>query len=392
MKKLSATIFTMFVIVLPAHSQDTGRRTSPVSDGQDIIVQNITAAPSHEGPEMIRTYYNMNAPIAEGTTDPTRYRTGNGTVTDTHYQPAMPRIPSEMAPVRIGRGQPDPLKDETKAAFRSDSWHENTPVGFANASSEKEVLAVELCGYGQDVPFEFAGIMREQIAKGAASRGRHYVLDAQIELGQTYQDETVYYGGNSGQFHFTPRLDSLYCKGVRYVISGVVARYYTHHFYSSKDAKYPTYESLFTVFITGYDLDAHTILPTYWFNLKGTGSRQSNADSNAFSGFSHSVFSYITDNMPVTTTITALGAPDKKGKYKTCTIAAGNGMGSAKTDIYKVYPAGDTTLSNNIGKLKVTSAGDTGSTCSIQSGQAEIVQAIQNGEDIILLSSGQSLF
>lgn len=391
-KLLLTSISLLSGIAMTAYSQTTARRTPPASDTRTVIIQNITNVQAHEGPEEISVRYNINRPVAEGTTDSTWLRQSDGTVYDTYYKPVMPRIPSEMEPVKIERGRPDPFKDETKSIFRSNTWHEYRSIGFENAADEKELLAVELCGYGQDVPFEFADMLRDQIADGAAKRNRHYVIDAQMELQQPYQDETIYYGGEFGSLHFTPRMDELYCKGVRYVISGVVARYYTHHYYSSKEAKYPTYESLFTVFITGYDLDAHTILPTYWFNLKGTGSRQDSADSSAFSGFSHYIFDYITDNMPVTASITALGAPEKKGKIKTCTISLGTSMGSAKTDLFKVYKAGDLAISHNIGKLKVTTVSGSTSACNIQNGQAEIAKAFQGGEEIILLSSGQSLF
>ncbi len=365
----------------------TPPRQVAVNPGQYSPVQ-----PSGVTNATIFTFYNINSPVGGGAaTDETWNRESNETVLDTYYQPVLPRIPEEMEPVKVKRGEPDPFLNNTKTIFKSNSHTVGTSGGLDNASPDKEILAIELFGYCRRVPVDIVEQVRQRVAAGALSRGRQYVLDAQTQLGYVYNGEPVYYGGASGSFHFSPRMEALYCRGVRYVISGVVTNYYTHQYFTSEKAKKPNYETLLTVFLTAYDLDSHTILQTYWINAAGTGSRQDYADNNALSCFESKAYNMVMDNFPIITTFKDVITTDKKGGIKTAVVNAGSGMGLTKTDIFHVFDANNPS-GKKLGKVKITEPGPDGSVCNITGGQKDISSAVNAGANVFLLSKGQSLF
>lgn len=341
---------------------------------------------------MIYTSYNINSPVGGGmATDESWNRPSSETLVDTYYMPSLLRIPEQMAPVKKNKDEADPFTDNTKRIFSSYYYTTGNAGGYDNASVDKELLAIELFGYGRKVPADLAEAVRERVAAGVARRGRHYVVDAQTQLGGAYDGSPVYYGGTSGNFHFSPRMDALYCRGVRYVISGVVANYYTHQYYTSEKAKKPTFETLMTVYLTAYDLDRHMILQTCWLNATGTGNRQESADNEALSCFESKAFNMVMNNFPIVTTFTSFGETDRKGNIKTATIAAGLDMGVAKTDVFYVFTSDDP-YGKKIGKVKVTHPVANGSECNISSGQKTITEAVNSGATIFLLSQNQTLF
>ena len=367
------------------------RHTLPLLSIQLCVL--IAGTDNVSGQTIINTYYNTDNSIAYGvTTDAVLYRDCNDILTDNSYVPVMPDIPAELTVTGKSLSKSDPQQDKNRSIFSSAAYHQPCSSGFDNASDRKEILAIELFGYAGNNPAELAGKLRKSAASGATARGRHTVLDAQSVIGGQYQNEAVCYGGKTGSLTPTPRLAALYSKGVRYVLSGAVADYRTHSYLATKDSKHSTYESLITLFITAYDLDARTLLPTYWFNLKGTGASQNKADDNAVKGLESYVSGYISDNLPITATITELGESNKKGKIKTCVINTATGVNIARTDVFKVYRTDDRNPDNTIGKVKVTSTGTGGAVCTITGGQDEIVRNFQNGVELILLSAGQTLF
>lgn len=340
----------------------------------------------------IRTFYNINSAVGHGeTTDSTWYRKSIENMVDTYYRPLAPRIPEDILPPRARRGEPDPYRDETRSIFHSSSETVGYEPGIAHAAFEKEVLAIELFGFEERVPADLVAPLRRAAYEGAERRGRHYVLDAQEIIGGVYNGAPVYYGGAPGMFHFTERMDNLYRHGVRYVLSACVLGYTTHKYYLSSESKYPTYESLITVLVTAYDLDTRSVLQSKWFNLRGSGSKLQYADENALSSFAGDIYYFVERNFKITAYFQSFGEPDKKGRYKACTITAGYNMGAHDTDIFYVYPE-DGPFDKHLGRVKVKVSGPDGSQCSIPGGADRISDAANIHLPMILLSGGEALF
>lgn len=378
----------------PSTPKEPERPIRPVPAPTPVPPPPVRPAPKFH-PEyngVIYTFYDINAPVGYGlTTDEDWCRETNETMLDTGYSPRLPELPVEFLPPAPTKEHPaDPFADNTKSIFTSHSRTVGSDGGVDNASWQKEVVAIELFGHGRTVPVDIVDAARYYVAKGIERRGRHYVLDAQCELGTYYNGEPVYYGGRSGYFHFTPRMEKLYCKGVRYVVSGVVTNYFTHSYYASETAKNPTFEVLMTVYLTAYDLDTHTIMQTRILNLRGHGSKPGLADENAVSDLDSQAFLLSNDCFKILSSIVGLGEPDKKGKIKTCAIDCGVEAGVQKTDIFWVYTPGN--LSKKLGKVKVTAPGEGYSECNITGGAEDVARAVIEGREPILLSEGQALF
>ena len=391
MKKIlyfAAALFCAGSSVFAQNPRRVPPRQAPVTTTTVAVPLQQTVSPN----AAIYTCYNINSPVGGGVaTDESWNRPSSESLVDSYYMPALPRIPEEMAPVKKKKGETDPFRDNTRRIFESNSLTTGLAGGYDNASVDKELLAIELFGYGRRVPADLAEAVRARVAAGAAKRSRHYVLDAQTQLGGAYDGSPVYYGGAAGSFHFSPRMEALYCRGVRYVISGVVAEYFTHQYYTSEKAKKPTFETLMTVYLTAYDLDKHMILQTYWINATGTGNRQELADNEALACFESKAFNMVMDNFPIITTFTSYGETDRKGEIKNATIAAGVDMGVVKTDIFHVFYSADP-YGKKIGKVKATHPAINGSECNITGGQKDITEAVNSGANLFLLSKGQALF
>lgn len=341
----------------------------------------------------VRTRYNINQSVADGSVpDASWHRKSIETLIDKNYTPVIPRVPEDLLPPLPKRGERDPFRDETRSIFSETTRTYGNSADLVNACSQREILAIELFGYADRAPVDIVDAARYKVAEGALKRARMYVLDAQDIIGGTYDYSPVYYGGTSGSFHFSPRMDALYCKGVRYVISGVVMDYYTHRYFRTKDTKYPTFETLVTIMLTVYDLDAKEILQTKWFNLKGEGSSPEYADKNALSSLKQSAYYMIENNCKFVTGIASPGEDNGKGKLKTCTINAGEDWGVQKTDLFLVYRRKTNGDYEKIGKLKATEPAGHTSTCKVSSGGKDIYKALEDGETLMLLSDGEALF
>lgn len=340
----------------------------------------------------VYTFYNINSMIAGGAvTDSTWYREGNETLIDSYYTPMIPKIPEDLLPPGPTKEHPeDPFLDGTRSIFSSRLRTIGAEGGFDTASELKEVVAVELFGYTRMVPVDIVDAARYYVAEGIMKRGRHFVVDAQCELGTVYNGEPVYYGGKSGAFHLTDRMDRLYRRGVRYVVSGIVLGYYTHSYYSSPSAKNPTFETMLTVFLTSYDLETHTIIQTRAVNARGVGSKPELADDDAVKSLKSDAFHLTNDSFKFVSRITQLAEPDKKGKIKNCLIDGGLEMGIEKTDIFWVYTPDN--LSKKLGKVKIIAPVEGCSEGIINGGNEDVVAAVQAGVPLLLISEGQALF
>ena len=340
----------------------------------------------------IYTSFNINSPVCGGAaTDESWNRLSSENLIDTYYVPVIPRIPEELAPVKKQKGEKNPFMDNTRKIFKDGTLSVGQAGSYDNASAEKELLAIELFGYSRKVPADLAAAVRACVADGAARRSRQYVVDAQCQLGGSYDGSPVYYGGDPGNFHFSPRIEALYCRGVRYVISGVVADYYTHQYYSSEKTKKVTFETLMTVYLTAYDLDRHTILQTCWINATGTGSRQDLADKDALGCFESKAFNMVMNNFPVITTFASFAGTGSKGTIKKATLAAGQDRGITKTDRFYIYTA-DNPYGKKIGKAKVTRVASNSCECKITGGRKKVTAAINSEATVFLLSQDQALF
>lgn len=341
----------------------------------------------------IETYYNINSNVGGGVVlDSTWARESIEDLIDDSFEATVPRIDDAHMPPKPTRENPDPFKDNTKAILHSETTYSGNIGSFENASQYKEALAIELVGYSKRVPKDLLEPVRLSMEVGATSRGWHYVLDAQTVLGGKYDGSPVYYGGNSGRFHFTPRMDALYCAGVRYVISAFVSQYYTHSYYSSPTAKYPTYESAITVHITCYDLDCKEILETQVMTVYGTGSTQAKADDTALSSISWKTSNMIERNFPMVINMTGLGEPDKKGKIHECTVDYGAAFAARNTDNFYVFLKEADGRYTRLGRIRVTTVtGEDSSTCKIASGQEKIAQAFDAGCTLVVYSLDQQI-
>lgn len=369
--------------------QQSGYQRMPYNNQPNITGSGRYGAPSNQ---WIYTFYQINSIIGNGlVADDTWRRQAPDRVIDTYYQPTMPRIPEDHLPPMPEKGKPDPFLDETKAILTSHYTTYGNEANFDNASPYKEMLAIELFGYGYNVPYDLVDPVRQAVAKGAINRGRYYVVDAQSVLQQQYGGEYVYYGGNSGLFHPTERMENLYCAGVRYVLSGFISQYYIHRYKSSPSSRSFTYESAITVHLTGYDLDTQTILQTKVLTLHGTGSTQEYADESAIRSLSSYVFSFCQSNFKLISFIAQLGEPNKNGKSKTCLISAGSEMGLQKTDLFNVFEMEMDGSMKNIGKVKVMKVvGTNAAECNITSGADKVTKAYLQGKQIVLLSREQA--
>ena len=388
MKKYIILALTLVPVLAFAQRPDEVRHYRPSFVSEIEYVQMV--APG----QTVYTYYDKDFPLPGIVPDSSWERERDYDYLDTRYRFTLPAVPDDMPQIKIEKGQIDPLRDNTRPAFQENGsanvTHLGQSRGWEVAPDEKEIVAVELFGYTRAVPADVAGQIRFAVADGINKRGRHYVADAQTVLGGDYDQTPVYYGGNLGQFVPTPRMEALYEKGVRYVISGVVAGFFTHYYFSSPTATQPTYETLLTVFITAYDLETCTILQTCWFNGRGTGSRPDLADNSAISAFKSRTAAYVQDNLAIRAEIISLGEVDKKGHYKNCVINVGTEMGSAKTDIYQVFDP-EFPGSASIGRIKVTAPGAGQSGCNIMGNKQELQEKLAAGKELILLSDDQSL-
>lgn len=369
--------------------QQSGYQRQPYNNQPNISGGSRYGAPSNQ---WIYTFYQINSIIGNGlVADDTWRRQAPNRVIDTYYQPTMSRIPEDHLPPMPEKGKPDPFLDETKAILTSHYTTYGNEATFDNASPYKEMLAIELFGYGYNVPYDLVDPVRQAVANGAINRGRYYVVDAQSVLQQQYGGEYVYYGGNSGLFHPTERMENLYCAGVRYVLSGYISQYYIHRYKSSPSSKYFTYESAITVHLTGYDLDTQTILQTKVLTLHGTGSTQEYADESAIRSLSSYTFSFCQSNFKIISFIAQLGEPNKNGKSKTCLISAGSELGLQKTDLFNVFEMEMDGTMKNIGKVKVTKVvGTNAAECNITSGADKVTKAYLQGKQLVLLSREQA--
>lgn len=283
---------------------------------------------------------------------------------------------------------PMPLLDPTRPAFEKKGHAFGDAAGIGNASADKQFLAIELFGCAPRIPMTLVEDLRVIAAEEAVRRGRHFVADAQAVLGTNYSGEPVYYGGDRGPLMMTPRLKSLYAKGVRYVLSAIIDEYGTHAYKPGEDPKTPVkYESAFAFHITGYDLDAGEILQTRFFVVHGEGRNYEEADSRALSSARSEIKTFIEANFRRTATITDLGDPNAKDKIKTCKIAVGFADGAVKGDTYQVLTAGENGKTNNIGRVRITDVlGENVSECKISANKDKVVNDFGQGVELVLLT------
>lgn len=367
-----------------------GTRT-PASNFLEDIIRVVVEEENANLP--IETYYNINSQVGGGASlDSTWSRESIEDIIDDGFSATVPRIDDVHKPPQPTRENPDPFKDNTKAILHSEYTSSGYAGHLANASQYKEALAIELLGYSKRIPKDLLEPVRLSMEVGATAREWQYVLDAQTVLGGKYDGSPVYYGGNSGQFHFTPRMDALYCAGVRYVISAFVSQYYTHSYFSSEKAKYLTYESAITVHMTCYDLDRKEILETQVHTVHGTGSTQAKADDAALSSISYKTSNMIERNFPLVINITGIGEPDKKGKIHECTVDYGAFFGARNTDNFYVYLQESDGRYTRLGRIRVTTVtGEDSSICKVASGQEKIAQAFDAGCTLLVYSQDQQL-
>lgn len=342
----------------------------------------------HAMSNRIFTYYNINSPVGGGATlDSTWRRPTIEDLLDTGYTPLLPRLPEQHLPPVAERGKPDPMTDNTKSCLTSHYSTIGYSASLPNASAMKEAIALELFGYAERVPADLVEPVRQATEAGLMKRPRHYTMDAQTILGGAYDGAAVYYGGQPGQFHFTPRMEQLYCSGVRYVLSGFISQYLVHAYYLSESSKNLTYEVNITVHYTAYDLDTKTILQTKIMTVHGSGSKQEYADREAIGWLPSSVASMAYENFRFTTTMAGLGEPDKKGHIKTCTIAAGYNMAAEKGDRFAVFNVNDHGQATEIGRVRITEIkGNDLSEAKITQKQEDVRAAFESGANLILMS------
>lgn len=390
------TTLSIAVALLALSLPLSAQRTAPIPPRQQSPYQSYRAGRAwnpHYGNIRLYTSYDPYSNIGGGAvTDSTWYRQPIADAIDNYYIQAAPNIPESLLPPKAKEGQPNPFDDRTKSIFTSSSASRGMGAEIGNASSEMEVLAIELFGFSDRIPRDIVEPIRTCVAREASARGRNYVLDAQCLLGRPYDGQPVYYGGDSGYFRFTERMSELYCKGVRYVLSGAVVGYFTHEYYASPDAKKPTYETMITMLLTIYDLDTATILETYWTNLVGKGSRQMQADQNAISHLENSLKNFFNDNIKITSTIRELGEFDKKGRAKECIINSGLEIGVRHPDLFQVFRKNIDGSYKKIGRLRVKNSSNGSSYCAIAAGREDVQAAFEDGNRIVLLSSGEALF
>lgn len=285
----------------------------------------------------------------------------------------------------------DPFKDESKSIFTSNYTRFGDGGTIFTATDRKEAIAIELVGIADGCPIDIADDVRNSIATGVAGGTCHFVLDAQVVAGGDYDGSVVAYGGSSSGFHHTSRMEELYCKGIRYVVSGALVNYCSHRYLAYPSASSYTYETMMTVVLSAYDLDTRQLLEVRWLNVTGNGRSIGDADTNALRSLRDETRYLTRRDFKITTRIIALGEPDKKGKIKYCRIGSGNEMGVTKTDLFAIFPANNPN-SSLVGRVKVTAAGDGFSDCIFTKGANKVVPLIQEGTEFILLSDGQALF
>lgn len=336
----------------------------------------------------VYTFYDINSPVGGGVSlDPSMRRPSIETLSDTAYRPLIGRLDDVHMPPYPAKGKEDPFLDDTHSIFSNHTTTAGGDADLINASYGKDVVALELFGFSQLVPYDIVEPVRTSVYNGFVSRNRHYILDAQTVLGGVYDGSAVYYGGRPGTvFHFTPRMDKLYCAGVRYVVSGFISQYYTRSYHLSNTSKTLYYESMLTLHLTAYDLDNKTIMQTKVITLHNTGSSLARADKYLIDMVDSYVDDFFRANFRIVTTMSDLGNFKKNGKAKSCLVSTGSALGLESGDCISVYTPGNVSL-NYLGSLKVTSdITEESAACVISFGAKKVTQAFQSGAELILMT------
>ena len=265
---------------------------------------------------------------------------------------------------------------------------------FAQSVTARETLAVDYFFHSPEVPFGYVQAIRSRVLNAFIERGRHDVLDATHvkELLYANPDLVADLREEAGRdWGWTDaRIAVFGSLGVKYLISGSVVHYIFKR--TGKDE----FNVTFVVMLGGYELETGRNLPVREIELTGKGTSASEADKKAIAGIRPQLETYIDKYFKFTTEILELGADNGKGKLKELYIRSGSGIGVHPGDLFMVYSETEMsgeTVREKVGKLRAKEVkGENVTRCVVVNGGDDIVDAINAGRRIVVVSDSESLF